>query len=119
MDDVTSEDLDQHEEIERLEARIEGLTGKIEGCRKFMLASRIALALGAVLLAATLLGLIAFDPTIMLAAIAAILGGFVVLGSNKTTASETEARRADAEARRAELIASLGLRVVSEHPTLH
>jgi hypothetical protein len=119
MDELTSETADPHAEIERLETRIEQLAGKIEGCRKFMFASRIAIALGAALLAATLLGLIAFDPAVLLAAIAAILGGFVLLGSNRTTANEAASQRDQAEARRAELITSLGLRVVSEPPTLH
>jgi hypothetical protein len=118
MDELTSETADPHAEIERLENRIEELAGKIEGCRKFIFASRIAIALGAALLAATLLGLIAFDPAALLAAIAAILGGFVLLGSNKTTANEAAAQRDEAEARRAELIGTIDLRVVNR-PTLH
>jgi hypothetical protein len=119
MDELTSDILDPRDEIARLEDRIEQLDGKLEGCRKIMLASRIAIVLGAVLLAAGLFGLIAFDAATMLGAIATILGGFVLLGSNRTTANEAEEQRATAEARRAELIAALGLRVVSERPTLH
>jgi hypothetical protein len=119
MDELISEASDPRDEIGRLEARIEALADKIEGCRKFMLASRIAIALGAVLLAVTLIGLIAFDPAIMLAAIAAMLGGFVLLGSNKTTAVEAAEEQAEAEAERAALIGSIELRVVSDRQTLH
>jgi hypothetical protein len=40
------ENDDPHGEIVRLEERIEELSGKIESCRKFILASRIAAAGG-------------------------------------------------------------------------
>lgn len=109
MDDVIS---DPGARIERLEAHIEALGARIENCRKFMLASRVAIALGSLLLAATLFGLIAFDPVVFLAAIAAILGGFVLLGSNRTTADEATAERAEAEAQRAALIDQIDLRVI-------
>ena len=39
--------LDPHEDIERLEARIDELAAKIDDCRKFILAGRIATAAGA------------------------------------------------------------------------
>lgn len=116
MDDVIS---DPRAEIERLEAGIDALDRQIDACRKFMLASRIAIGLGTLLLAATLIGLIAFDPVVFLAAIAAILGGFVLLGSNKATADQAAERRAAAEAERAALIGSIALREVSARPTLH
>ena len=45
---------DPHGEIVRLEEHIEELDAKIESCRKFVLASRIAMAGGAVVLAAML-----------------------------------------------------------------
>jgi hypothetical protein len=45
------ENGDPHEEIVRLEERIEELAAKIESCRKFILASRIAVAGGGLLLA--------------------------------------------------------------------
>ena len=55
-------DGDPHDEIVRLEAHIEELAAKIESCRKFMLASRIAMAGGGIVLAAMFLGAIRFDP---------------------------------------------------------
>ena len=58
MSDVIRSDGDPHDEIERLEAQIEGLAAKIENCRKFILAGRIAAGVGGVLLVALLLGAI-------------------------------------------------------------
>ena len=55
------ENDDPHEEIVRLEEHIEELAAKIESCRKFILASRIAIAGGGLVLAATLVGAIRSD----------------------------------------------------------
>ena len=113
------EDDDPRQEIERLEAQIDGLVAKLESCRKFILVSRIAVAAGAVLLAALLLGIIRFDVTEMLAAIAALLGGVVGWGSNRSTAQEAAAELAAAEADRKTLIGMIDLHVVTGHPTVH
>ena len=110
---------DPHEEIERLEAQIEELAARIENCRKFILAGRIAVAIGSVLLAALLLGAIRFDLQLMMLAMAALLGGIVVWGSNGSTANEAENELAAAEANRKALIGMIDLRVVAERPTLH
>jgi hypothetical protein len=108
-----------HDEIERLEAEIDDIGSRLESCRKFILVARIALFGGAVLLAAILLGAIAFDQRLLLLAIAALLGGIVVWGSNHSTANEARAELAEAEAERAALIERLHLQVVTERPTLH
>jgi hypothetical protein len=113
------EDDDPHDEIERLEARVDELAAKLESCRKFILVSRIAIVAGALLLAALLLGAIRFDATEMIAAVAALLGGIVGWGSNRSTANEAAAELAAADAERKALIGSIDLRVVSERPTLH
>ena len=119
MTDEDAGESDPHEEIERLEAEIERLAGRLESCRKFILVARIAVVAGAVLLAAVLLGLVAFDPRLLLTAITALLGGIVVWGSNHSTADEAAQELAAAEAERASLIGSIALRVVTERPTLH
>ena len=119
MDQFVRGGADLRDEVARLEERIEALDDKIENCRKFMIAARIAIVLGVGLLTATLLGAMVFDPTVFLAAIAAVLGGLIVLGSNRTTADETAEARTAAEAERAALIGQLELRVVSERPMLH
>lgn len=111
--------LDPHAEIERLEARIEELADRLESCRKFVLAARIATAAGIVLLAAILLGLIRADGLLLTGAIAAILGGIVVWGSNGSTAKETSEQLAKAEADRAALIGLIQLRTIVEQPTVH
>jgi hypothetical protein len=112
-------DIDPHEEIVRLEAQIEALSDKIENCRKFILAARIAVTGGGVLLVALLLDVIRFDLQLMMLAMAALLGGIVVWGSNSSTAQEAESELAAAEANRKALIGLIDLRVVAERPTLH
>lgn len=116
MDEPT---LDPQAEIVRLEARIEELAEKIENCRKFILASRVAMAVGGVLLVALLLGVIVFDLLPITVAIVALLGGFVASGSNRSTAQEAADELAAAEADRAALIGLIDLRVVAQRPTLH
>jgi hypothetical protein len=103
---------DPHGEIVRLEEHIEELAAKIESCRKFILASRIAAAGGGIVLALMLLGAIRFDPAAMAAAVAALLGGIVVWGSNGSTAKEAAKELATAEADRAALIEKIDLRVI-------
>lgn len=104
---------DPRDEIVRLEAHIEKLADKIESCRKFILASRIATWGGGVVLAATLIGAIRPDPAIMAGAAAALLGGIVVWGSNNSTAQEARTEIAAAEARRAALIETIDLHAIS------
>jgi hypothetical protein len=114
-------DIDLHDEIVRLEARIEELAGTIESCRKFILAARIAVAAGGILLFAILYGAIRYDlmPMAMAAAMAALLGGIVVWGSNGSTAKEAVSELAAAEADRAALIGLIDLRVIASNETLH
>jgi len=113
------DEVDSHNEIERLEAQIEELAARIENCRKFILAARIAVAAGGILLVALLLGGIRFDLQLMMFAMAAFLVGIVVWGSNGATAKEAENELAAAEANRKALIGLIDLRVVTERPTLH
>ena len=95
-----------------LEERIDELDAKIESCRKFILASRMAITGGAAVLAATLVGAIRFDPGVMAGAIAAFLGGIVVWGSNGSTAKEAAKELAAAEADRVALIEMINPRVI-------
>jgi hypothetical protein len=113
------EDADPHSEIARLEARIEGLALRLEGCRKYAAAGLTAIGLGAVLLIAALTRVIQLDAVTVMAAGAALLGGIVLSGSNRSTTREVEAELAEAEAERAALIGSIDLRVVSERQRLH
>jgi hypothetical protein len=110
---------DPRDAIERLEARIEQLESKIEGCRKLILASKIAVTGGGIVFVALVFGAIRFDPAWMAGAAAALIGGFVLWGSNVGTTRESEAEIAEAEARRAALIGQIDLRVVPDGKTLH
>jgi hypothetical protein len=103
---------EHHSDVVRLEEQIEELAAKIESCRKFILASRIAVAGGGILLASMLLGAIRFDLAAMAAAVAALLGGIVVWGSNGSTAKEAGKELATAEAVRAALIEKIDLRLI-------
>lgn len=113
------DDSDPHDEIARLEERIEALDAKIENCRKFILLAQFALIAGGLVLAAMVFGIIRLDLAVMAAAMTALIGGIVVWGSNASTAKEASRELAAAEANRAALIGLLDLRTIAERPTLH
>ena len=110
MDD----DGDLHEQILHIEAHIEELTDIIERCRKIILISKAAIAAGGILILAIVVGALGFDPTILIGAIAAVIGGTVVFGSNTSTLKQTSADMKAAEAHRTELISRMDLRVVGD-----
>jgi hypothetical protein len=101
---------DPRDDIASLEERIEDLSESLERCRKLAVAARVAIAAGAVLLALIVIGAIRFAPLNLLGAIAAVMGGIVLYGSNSSTWKETAAAIAAAEARRSELIDQLEMR---------
>jgi hypothetical protein len=105
---------DPRNEIERLEVEIDELAAKIESCRKFILAGRIAVAAGGMALITTLAGGIRFNPSVVGIAAAAVLGGIVAAGSNHSTAKEAADEISALEARRATLIGQLNLRIVQD-----
>jgi hypothetical protein len=100
-------------EIARLEARLDELADGLARCRKVKLVAQVVLAGGGLWLAAAIVGLISFDPVAFMAAVAGVIGGIVMYGSNTTTGEELETEMKDAEAKRAALIGGLDLRVVS------
>jgi hypothetical protein len=108
MDD----DGDLQDQILHLEAQIEQLADVIERCRKIILMSKVAIAVGGALILAIIIGAVGFDPTVMIGALAAVIGGIVVFGSNTTTLKQTTTDMKAAEVHRAELINRLDLRVV-------
>jgi hypothetical protein len=110
-----SED-DQADAISDLEARIEALSEVAERCRKFILASKIAIGGGGTLLLLIVLGLLGASQVAALGSIALVLGGIVSLGSNVSTLQQTDAAIDAAEMRRAELISSIDLRLVDDVP---
>jgi hypothetical protein len=114
-----TEQCGPHDEIVRLEARIDELEARIESCRKFILIARMAVGLGGILLAALVLGAIRFDALALTGSIAAVLCGIVLGGSNSSTAKEAAAELAAANTQRAALIGAMPLRVVSDAPRIH
>jgi hypothetical protein len=108
---------DPRDEIARLEAQIEALADSAERCRKIILFSKAAIALGVVLMLAVVLAPIRLDPTVLVVAIAAVIGGIVGLGSNVRTLQQMAAAMQSAEALRAELIDEIALRTVETAPT--
>jgi hypothetical protein len=72
------------------------------------------MAAGGILILAIILGAVGFDPTIMIGAIAAAIGGAVVCGSNTSTLKQTTTAMKAVEVHRAELISRMDLRVVGD-----
>jgi hypothetical protein len=112
---MTDED-DPTDEISEIEARIESLAETAEQCRKFILASKIAIAGGVALPLIALLGLFGAGPVTALGSIPLVLGGIVSLGSNVSTLRQTDATITAAEARRSALIGQIELRLVHDAP---
>jgi len=109
---------DPHDQISRLESEIERLAGAVERCRKIAIAARATILAGGVLLAAILLGLIRADGLLLILVTILGIGGFVLYGSNDTTAKQLAARIDEAERLRAGLIGQIELTLVPEHAKL-
>ena len=113
-------DDDAHDAIEELEARIEALGETIERCGKISLTAKFAVTASTTWIVLVLLTIVPFDPATFIAAMAIAIGGVVLLGSNATTWTQTEAELQRAEAQRASLIERMHLSVIGENaPTLH
>ena len=102
--------IDPHDKIAGLEAEIEALADAAERCRKINLAAKVATVAGCLLFLVTTTGLIRFGPAALVVAIAAVLGGLALSGSNKSTHGQIRARIRAHEVRRAQIISGLDLR---------
>jgi hypothetical protein len=100
---------DRREQIIRLEAEIDEFAETIERCRKIRLVGLAAVGLGAMLSLAVIFTAMRYSPAALMAAIALVLGGIVVLGSNRSTSQQAVAALRAAEANRAQLINQLDL----------
>jgi hypothetical protein len=110
---LTDED-DPIDEISRIEAQLEELAEVRERCRKIILVSKAAIAVGVALPLFMMLGLFGSDQVVVIGSIAVVLGGIVSLGSNISTLQQTMAAMSAADARRSDLISRIDLRVVGE-----
>jgi len=111
---MTDDEEDSTEDISQLEERIEALAKSAERCRKFILASKVAIAAGVALLAVVILGLFGAGQAAALGSIALVLGGIVSLGSNVSTLQQTVAALGAAEMLRSKMIGAIDLRVVRD-----
>lgn len=102
------------DEISRIEARLEELAEVAERCRKIILVSKTAIAIGVALLLVMMLGLVGSNQVAAIGSIAAVLGGIVSLGSNVSTLRQTIAAMNAAEVLRSDLIDGIDLQVVSD-----
>jgi hypothetical protein len=112
-------DDDLRDQISRIETDIEEYAITLEGCRKAMLLSKVAIAAGIISLAAYLLGAVWLNSVAVIGAMAAVIGGVVVFGSNLTTSRQATSAMAALERHRAELIDMINLRTIGEgdqHP---
>jgi hypothetical protein len=105
---------DPTDEISRIETRLEELAEVADRCRKFILASKAAIAGGVALLLVAMLGLFGANHVAALGSIAMVLGGIVSLGSNVSTLRQTEEAIGAAELLRSDLISRIELRVVGD-----
>ena len=107
-------DDDLRDQISRVETDIEEYAITLEGCRKAMLLSKVAIAAGIISLAAYLLGAVWLNSVAVIGAMAAVIGGVVVFGSNLTTSRQATSAMAALERHRAELIDTINLRTIGE-----
>jgi flagellar biosynthesis component FlhA len=110
-------------EIARLEEHIEALRLSIERCRKISFVAKAlitaaALTIGLMFtgaLTSTLMGTFPHNPTLFFLSLAAVIGGAVLLGSNKTSWEQTNATLHEAERMRNELIRRVDRSLVGEN----
>jgi len=101
-------------EISLIEARLEELAEVAERCRKMILVSKTAVAIGFAVLLVMMLGLFRSNQVAAIGSIAAVLGGIVSLGSNVGTLRQTMAAMTAAELLRSDMIDRIDLRVVGD-----
>jgi hypothetical protein len=104
--------MSQREHIADLESEIEHLSEAAERCRKVSIAAQALIAAGGLVLVVTSVGLFRLGPTALVAAIAAILGGVSLYGSNRRTKDDIMAAIKTKESQRSSVIDQLGLQPV-------
>jgi hypothetical protein len=103
---------DFHQQIADLEAEIDALSDAAEQCRKSMIVAKVVIGVGALLFAASLLGVIRVDAIVLVIGIAATLAGIGFYGSSRSSIEEISTKIRAHEARRAAMIDGMDLRTV-------
>jgi hypothetical protein len=101
-----------HQQIDDLEAEIDALSDAAERCRKSIVVAKVAVIVGIVLLAASLLGLVRSDGLILVIGIAIAISGIGFFGSSQGSMDQLVEKIRVREARRAEMIDGMNLQVV-------
>jgi hypothetical protein len=115
---TTMDQAELRSQIARLEQRLEDLAGALEKSRKAILASKVSIAGGGLLMLALVLGIISAQPLAIVVSIAAIVGGIVGFGANVSTARQDRAAMEAAAAARTELIGRLEMRDIGHGTSL-
>ena len=76
------------DEISRIEAQLEKLAESSDRCRKIVLVSKAAIAIGVALLLFMMLGLFESNEVAAIGSVAAVLGGIVSLSTRPTRVTE-------------------------------
>ena len=101
---------DPHERVIALEQAIGEIGDYVERCRKAMQLSRMAIVGGIVLIAGAFLGFVgSYGEISAIAGFAAMIGGFVWLGANKSSGEEARVALLRAREELARTIDELGL----------
>jgi hypothetical protein len=112
MSDEFESGSSPHDEIARLEQRLEDLADDMERCRKLAILAKVMVMGSVAWIAAGLVGLVGLGGTSIVVSIAAILAGLILGGSNRSSMEHTQADIDKTEARRHELIGAIDLRTV-------
>jgi hypothetical protein len=100
--------------IASLEGQIEEHAKTVERCHKAMLVGKLAGIAGAIWFVGMGIGALHFNGLAMIVSLSAMIGGFVMFGSSRSTSMQADAARQQAEAERRALIGSLELRTINE-----
>jgi predicted benzoate:H+ symporter BenE len=103
-----------HQQIDDLEAEIDALSDAAERCRKSIIVAKVAVIVGIVLFAISLLGLVRSDGTILVIGIAVAIAGIGLFGSSRGSMDQLMDKIRVREARRAEMIDGMNLQVVQD-----
>ena len=116
MNDEFESEPSPHEEIARLEQRLESLADDIERCRKLAILAKVMIVGSAAWIAAGVVGLAPFGGIAIMVSIALLLTGLILGGSNRSSLEHVQADIARTEARRNDLIGVIDLRTVRARP---